>query len=159
MESKQHQRKKFTDVEDRILRDYVSAYGLGNWGMIAKSLPGRTPRQCRERWKNYLHPSIRNTEWTMEEDTLLETLFQKYGRKWVLISQHFNNRTDINVKNRWLVIQRHKPKGDLPEETNTKDAISELIDVMVEPIRIIEERQELESDWFNINSNNPFNYF
>ena len=42
------------------------------WTVIASNLPGRTGKQCRERWVNQLDPSIkRDQNWTEEEDRII----------------------------------------------------------------------------------------
>jgi myb proto-oncogene protein len=44
----------------------VTKYGAKNWTYIAKSLPGRIGKQCRERWHNHLNPDIKKERWTEE---------------------------------------------------------------------------------------------
>ena len=42
------------------------------WTVIASNLPGRTGKQCRERWVNQLDPVIkRDGGWTEEEDRII----------------------------------------------------------------------------------------
>lgn len=72
----------------------------------------RTSRQCRERWKNYLSPTVNNGAWTVDEDMKLGQLTDKFGSQWAKISQFFENRTDINVKNRWMLLQRAVKKNN-----------------------------------------------
>jgi hypothetical protein len=43
--------------EDDLLKQLV-AEGRKNWGQVASRIPGRTSKQCRERWYNHLDPSI-----------------------------------------------------------------------------------------------------
>jgi hypothetical protein len=50
--------------EDRTLREKVEQFGTQNWVIIARFLPGRLGRQCRERWHNVIDPSIVRREWT-----------------------------------------------------------------------------------------------
>jgi len=45
--------------------------GANRWAEIAKYLPGRNGKQCRERWHNQLDPAIRKDAWTAEEDFTL----------------------------------------------------------------------------------------
>lgn len=99
-------KKLFTKAEDEIIKRKVGEYGTKNWKIVASFLPERTPRQVRERWKNYLGPNIKNGEWTQEEDELLMELISIYGTKWSKISKYFENRTDTNVKNRSALLKR-----------------------------------------------------
>jgi hypothetical protein len=46
------------------LREKVEQFGTQNWVIIARFLPGRLGRQCRERWHNVIDPSIVRREWT-----------------------------------------------------------------------------------------------
>lgn len=103
-------RSQFTKEEDKKLIDLVKKYTADNFSAIAKELPGRSVRQCRERWKHYLSPSVRNTPWTEEEDNLLRAKYCELGPKWVEISAFFHNRTDVNIKNRWIVLMRKDSK-------------------------------------------------
>ena len=41
------------------------------WAMIATKMPGRTGKQCRERWHNHLDPSIAKERWTEEENEIV----------------------------------------------------------------------------------------
>ncbi|OHT12435.1 hypothetical protein TRFO_17703 [Tritrichomonas foetus] len=78
---KQKIKNKFTPEEDEKLKQLVSMYGTNSWPIIASLMGGRNHRQCRERWKNYVNPDLRNSEpWTYEEDYLLEKNTQNLGR-------------------------------------------------------------------------------
>ena len=62
---------QWAPAEDEILKAKIKEYGTQNWVIIAKYLPGRLGRQCRERWHNVLDPSIVRREWTREEDLFI----------------------------------------------------------------------------------------
>ena len=63
--------RPWTDDEDKLVRSLVDMHGTKCWSLIAASLPGRTGKQCRERWHNQLDPAIRKDAWTAEEDATL----------------------------------------------------------------------------------------
>ena len=93
-------RQTFTAEEDTYLKFLVFKYGDFDWNLIASMMGNRTARQCRERYKNYLAPNLNSSKWTSEEDNLLLQKYAEFGSKWTMISQYFNNRTVVNVKNR-----------------------------------------------------------
>ncbi|KAH0788734.1 Myb-like DNA-binding domain containing protein [Histomonas meleagridis] len=104
---------KFNEEEDERLKEVVSRLGDYDWNRIAQEMPGRNPRQCKERWTYYLSPSLNTSPWTEEEDKLLLAKQRELGSKWVKISKFFHNRTDAMVKNRYQVLMRKMKKGML----------------------------------------------
>lgn len=93
--------KKFSEEEDELLKTIVLKLGPKNWRLIASLMPGRTKRQCRDRYVNYLAPGFIRTQWTDEEDELLAEKFIQYGSKWSQIRSFFPNRTSNDIKNRF----------------------------------------------------------
>lgn len=87
--------------EDETIIAFVKANGTKKWQKLCELLPGRIGKQCRERWRNHLDPSINHEPWTPEEDQLLIRLHREYGNSWVKIASMMNNRSDNAVKNRW----------------------------------------------------------
>jgi hypothetical protein len=108
---KPHPKSKFTPEEDAFLRSLVAQFGTDNWQRVAIAMPGRNPRQCKERWYNYLCPLIQNSPWTQAEDDLLRQLVGEHGQKWVRIAKFFPLRTDINIKNRYVLLTRRAKTG------------------------------------------------
>ena len=107
---KPHPKSKFTPAEDEKLRLIVQEVGEKSWDIVSKRMGTRNQRQCKERWFNYLSPNVKFLPWTFEEDQKLERLHSEYGAKWVKIAQFFPSRTDTNIKNRWMVLQRQKKR-------------------------------------------------
>ena len=99
---------KFTPEDDELLRSLVGKAKNIDWCEIAHMMPGRNQRQCRERWTNYLCPTINTSEWTPEEDSVLKEKVEQLGKKWVKISKFFNHRTDQMCKNRFNILERKK---------------------------------------------------
>jgi len=104
-------RSRFTSAEDEKLKNLVEVYGTNSWAYIANQMPNRNPRQCHERWTNFLSPLLNHGPWTQEEDDLLEQKVNEFGNKWVTIQQYFPDRTDTSIKNRYKLILRRKENG------------------------------------------------
>jgi hypothetical protein len=80
-----------------------------SWDEMAAHLPGRDPRQCRERWTNYLNSTVNRGPSTNAEDELLLSLHRQFGPKWALMRRLFQDRTDIFLKNRFQQLKRSNP--------------------------------------------------
>ena len=115
---------KFTAEEDKLLLEIASQTKVHNWNEIAQKVGTRNARQCRERWNNYLNPSLRNDPWTEEEDRLLIDLHAEYGTHWNKISKMFCNRSDNSIRNRWQLLMRHLEKRNA-SSSQTSSQISE----------------------------------
>lgn len=101
---------KFTEDEDKKLKFLVEQNGAKDWIHIASLMETRNPRQCRERWNNYINPSLRSDQYSPEEDALLEAKYAEYGPSWNKISKFFEKRSDNSLRNRWMMIARHRAK-------------------------------------------------
>lgn len=58
------------------------------WEQVAKMMGGRSYKQCRERYTNYLRDGLNCGPWSKEEDALLLEMHHKIGNKWAEIARH-----------------------------------------------------------------------
>ncbi|RQM16820.1 hypothetical protein DD237_002481 [Peronospora effusa] len=86
--------------EDELLRRLV-ATEQKNWGDVASKIPGRTSKQCRERWHNHLDPQIVRGAYSPEEDRLILEAQARLGNRWSVIAAMLPGRTEDAVKIRW----------------------------------------------------------
>jgi hypothetical protein len=98
---------KWKEDEDIVLRDAVQVHGGKNWIAIAALVPGRTIKQCSNRWHEVLDPSIDPGEglsstWTAVEDCKLKAAVDTYrGKHWGAIAALMPGRTTKQCQNRW----------------------------------------------------------
>ena len=149
---KKNARHMFTMEEDNRLCELVNEFGDKNWRVISRQMPNRTTRQCRERYRNYLSPRVKNGPWTQEEDILLEQKYLEYGPRWATIAKFFPSRSDVNIKNRWAS-NRHKsvrttPKSILDSLRITQRELWQQLSRLHMQSRVQVVRQEPEKpDW------------
>ncbi|EAY17254.1 Myb-like DNA-binding domain containing protein [Trichomonas vaginalis G3] len=95
--------------EDELLRKAVSVMKQPiSWEEISKFVPGRTPKQCRERWLFRLCPDVNKAPFQKWEDELIVLERQKIGNHWTAIAAKLPGRTSCAVKNRWYTVLRNR---------------------------------------------------
>lgn len=118
--------RKFSVAEDALVINLVAMYGTSSWNTFISYFPGRTEKQLRDRYYNYLQPGISNGPWTRSDDELLIQKVCECGTKWKVISKFFPQRTHNNIKNRWYVHLKLKHTSRIENERQRQ---KEIIDI------------------------------
>lgn len=94
--------------EEATLQEQVRLHGQKSWSLISRSLPGRTGKQCRERYLNHLRPDIKRQSWTSEEELVLAEGHARLGTRWSSLVHLLPGRTENQIKNHWNATLRCK---------------------------------------------------
>jgi len=113
--TKSKQREVWTDKENKLLGKLVQDKGEKSWSDIAALLNAqcgekKSGKQCRERYRNYVNPTIEKSEWKPNEKLLFIILHQVCGNQWTTIAKHLNSRSNVAVKNYFYSIIRKATK-------------------------------------------------
>jgi hypothetical protein len=93
--------------EDIKLKDAIQLHGDKDWAAISAMVPGRTKKQCSNRWHDVLDAKIgrvsrHKCKWTAIEDSKLKHAVQTHGDKgWAAISALVPGRTGKQCCSRW----------------------------------------------------------
>jgi len=101
--------------EDEVLKEAVAELGT-EWKEVSKRVYGRSAKQCRDRFKLKLDPSINHSPFSPEEEKQLLDLHQKLGRQWTKIAKLMPGRTENSVKSKFASLDRSRRREWTPEE-------------------------------------------
>jgi hypothetical protein len=105
--------KAWTKEEDALLQRLVQSMQMPmKWSVVANSLPGRTGKQCRERYVNHLNPRLKTSDWNPVEDSTIFHLYSTTGSHWSSMSKVIPGRTDNGIKNRYHNLRRQVERDD-----------------------------------------------
>jgi S-ribosylhomocysteine lyase LuxS involved in autoinducer biosynthesis len=115
-----NEKGKWTPEEDTKLAESVEKHGK-KWTPIAAMVPGRTSRQCRQRWTLTLDPAnVKKGQWTPEEDAKLTVAVKKHGKNWAAAAAMVPGRTNQQCRTRW--VQTLDPANEKGKWTPEQDA-------------------------------------
>ena len=79
-------RTQWRNSEDELLKAFVMKYGTNSWSRISCTLRYKTPNQCRDRWNEYIFPSLHKKNWTEDDDAQLVKLSKTFPNQWKTIA-------------------------------------------------------------------------
>ncbi|OHT10733.1 Myb-like DNA-binding domain containing protein [Tritrichomonas foetus] len=116
-------------------------------------MTNKTPKQCRERYENYVNPKITNSEWTNDEEQMLIKKYVEMGPHWVKLSKFFKTRSVNNIRNKWLMLKRKNqinldifPKMELIDSNDESSVGSPDNIDNIEKSELSDELDKLEED-------------
>ncbi|OMJ75891.1 hypothetical protein SteCoe_24870 [Stentor coeruleus] len=95
--------KLWKTEEDRFMQDLIKVFGEKRWVFMSNKLKNnlgivRTPKQCRDRWVNYLKDA-KTDPFSDKEIKIILQGQGKYGNKWSKIAKSLPGRSENQVKN------------------------------------------------------------
>jgi hypothetical protein len=108
----QPRKAKWTPREDNQLRAAIRIWGTESWNRISIYIPGRTGKQCRERWIAQIAPTISKEVWHADEDRILLDAHAISGNRWTEIKAQLPGRSSLSIKNRWHWLNRRQVRAE-----------------------------------------------
>jgi hypothetical protein len=121
--------RPWTECEDHRLIAALHRHGLENWQAVADFVGnGRTRSQCAQRWNRGLNPDIFKGPWSPADEAKLADLVARLGEKaWKKISSHFSNRSDVQCRYHYQLLQRRSPRQARARTVPRPDAGAHLV--------------------------------
>mmetsp|Transcript_26600 Transcript_26600/g.26846 ORF Transcript_26600/g.26846 Transcript_26600/m.26846 type:complete len:332 (+) Transcript_26600:102-1097(+) len=112
----------WTSAEDAKLLS-LTTNDFTTWQNVSKQIPGRSTKQCRERWTEHLDPSLDRRPFTSIEDAEIIRQQALIGNRWSVIATRLDmrgrKRTATSVKVRWAALSRKAKRLGLASVSDT----------------------------------------
>ncbi|GJM96638.1 hypothetical protein PR202_ga13499 [Eleusine coracana subsp. coracana] len=95
----------WTPREDAALARLADEHGARHWRRVAELMPGRSSRQCRDRWRHHLARDVYHRPFTAADDEELACLFLRHDGRWKDVSRAAHRRTSRVMRRRWKEIR------------------------------------------------------
>jgi S-ribosylhomocysteine lyase LuxS involved in autoinducer biosynthesis len=112
---------RWSPEDDAKLTEAVQKHGK-HWVTVAALVPGRTHKQCHQRWVHNLDAANGvKGKWTPEEDSNLIEAVKKHDKDWVSVAAMVPGRTDKQCRRRWVdTLDPGKNTGKWTSEEDAK---------------------------------------
>ena len=86
------------------MKKQITVFGSKNWKVVSTYLKNdfginRTPKQCRDRWCNYLKIEEFSSLFTEDEKKIIFKKFFEIGSKWSVLSEIIRTKSENQIKN------------------------------------------------------------
>uniref|UniRef100_I1QTP1 Myb-like domain-containing protein n=1 Tax=Oryza glaberrima TaxID=4538 RepID=I1QTP1_ORYGL len=125
----------WTPEEDARLQRLAKENGFRRWSRVARSMPRRSARSCRDRWRHHLARDVYHRPFTARDDDELLRLHYRLGDRWKEIGRAVYGRTSRVMKHRWRELRRG---GFLATAARKEQAALDMADDMVETSEVEE---------------------
>lgn len=99
--TKIHKNNHWNQQDDKLLIQLAMKYNEKSWTKVALFFKDKNPAQCRARYKR-IRPGIVKGPWSREEDQLIISLVEKFGKNWSLISRLVPTRNGKQIRDRFI---------------------------------------------------------
>ena len=99
-------RHRLTEEEKATVLKLYEEYGSDCWDKVQQALHLKSKRTAREHFYKFLITDSKKP-FTEEEDQLIVQKVKELGTKWSQIAKFFENRSDINIRNRYRILSRN----------------------------------------------------
>uniref|UniRef100_A0A0E0LJV6 Uncharacterized protein n=1 Tax=Oryza punctata TaxID=4537 RepID=A0A0E0LJV6_ORYPU len=96
----------WTSEEDALLQRLAKENSFRRWSRVARSMPRRSARSCRDRWRHHLARDVYHRPFTARDDDELLRLHYRLGDRWKDIGRAVYGRTSRVMKHRWRELRR-----------------------------------------------------
>ncbi|XP_015784596.1 snRNA-activating protein complex subunit 4 [Tetranychus urticae] len=115
---------KWNELEDKVLLAAVEKHGTRNWKHVAYFIPGRSNRQCRERYMMRLGIKDRKlADWTFNEDCKLIQIAPNLKFRWIEMMAHILKRNARQIAARYDTLERCRIANDLRYYKDLQDLV------------------------------------
>ncbi|GJN40873.1 hypothetical protein PR202_gn00286 [Eleusine coracana subsp. coracana] len=121
----------WTPEEGATLARLADEHGARHWRRVAGLMPGRSSRQCRDRWRHHLARDDYHRPFTARDDEELARLFLRHDGRWKDVSRAARRRTSRVMRRRWkeirdtdAVLSKLWKKTDAESDSSTTSSLS-----------------------------------
>jgi hypothetical protein len=131
-------RHRLTPDEKATVIKLYEELGAGCWDKVQEVLQLKSKRTAREHFYKFILTDSKKP-FTKEEDDLIIKKVKELGTRWTQIAKFFNNRSDINIRNRYRIISKNRDPNRKRRSRRTEQSSPELVRspevmIMVSPL-------------------------